>query len=191
MRIGVGLEEDTVALYAAAADHIIAPSETAILRKMRAFRTDDTIVIVRPTLLRPQSYQELIESSDGEGHFEVVGHEAVRLTDAKSIKAFRSKTAIVGKSVPVAEARGRRPDIIYSLEQAETFMRLWYQVPRLMPAEVNARIEGILELPAGTIGNQWIKDLCNKYVGSAKRTPPEGWDGIQTDADGKNVRYWE
>ena len=191
MRIGVGLEEDTVALYAAAADHIIAPSETAMLRKMRAFRTDDTIVIVRPSILRPQTYLELIESSEGEGHFEVVGHDAVQLSDMKSIKAFRDKKAIVGKSVPVAEARGRRPDIVYSLEQAETFLRLWYQVPRLMPAVVNERIEGILELPEGAIGNQWIKDLCNKYVGTAKRTPPDGWDGIQTDADGKNVRYWE
>lgn len=191
MRIGVGLEEDTVALYAAAADHIIAPSETATLRKMRAFRTDDTIVIVRPSILRPQTYVELIESSEGEGHFEVVGHDAIRLSDMKSIKAFREMTPIVGKSVPVAEARGRRPDIIYSLEQAEAFMRLWFQVPRLMPAEVNARIEGILELPEGTIGNQWIKDLCVKYTGSAKRSPPDGWDGIQTDADGKNVRYWE
>lgn len=191
MRIGVGLEEDTVALFAAAADHVIAPSETKILRRMRAFRVEDTIVIVRPTLLRVQSYQELIESSEGEGHFEVVGHEAVRLTDRKSIDDFRAVKAIVGKSAPVSEARGRRPDIVYSLEQAETFMRLWYEVPRRLPAEVNDRIEAILELPQGTISNQWIKDLCVKYAGTARRTPPEGWDGIQVDSEGKNVKYWE
>lgn len=198
MNIGVGLEEDTVALYAEGADHIIAPSETAMLRKMRAFRTYDTIIIVRPTLLRVQSYRELVESSEGQGHFQVVGHDAVRLADAKSIEAFRALKAIVSKDVPVVHGRGRPIDNLYSLEQAEAILRLWYETPRIPPAEVTERAEVMLALDHGTLLNKaakdparWVKDLAIKYTGSARRSAPEGWEGIQIDADGKNVRYWE
>ena len=185
------MEEDTVALYAERVEYILAPSETGLLRKMRAFRVDDTLVIVRPTLLLERSYRELAESSDGEGLFEVVGHAPVTLNTPEDIEAFRALKAKVNKSIPIAEARGRRPDIVYSLEQAEAILRLWFETPRIPPGEVKDRAEGLLGLVEGTLSDQWCKDLCNKYIGSAKRAAPKGWDGIQVDADGKNVRYWE
>ncbi len=198
MKVGVGLEEDTVALYAAGANYIIAPSETHLLRKMHAFRSYDTIVIVRPTLLREQSYQELVEASDGEGHFEVVGHEAVQLKNADAIKEFRKVKAVVSKSIPVAEAKGRRPKIVYSIEQAEAILKVYFEEPRLSPERVADKAEEILDLEPGTISKKvpndpakWVKDLCRKYLGTTRRDPPAGWDGIQLDADGKNVRYWE
>lgn len=198
MNIGIGLEEDTVALYSEGADHIIAPSETALLRKMRAFRSEDTLIIVRPTLLRVQTYRELIQSGEGEGHFQVVGHDAVQLSDDASIDRFRALTAIVGKDVPVTHGRGRPTDHLYSLEQAEAILRLWYETPRIPPAEVTGRAEVMLQLEPGVLLNRaakdparWVKDLAIKYTGSARRSAPEGWEGIQLDADGKNVRYWE
>lgn len=198
MKIGVGLEEDTVALYAAGADYIIAPSETHLLKKMRGFRAEDTIVVVRPTVLREQSYEELVTSSDCEGHFEVVGHEAVQLPDKAAITAFRALKAVVSKSIPVAEAKGRRPKIVYSLEQAEAILKLWFEMPRQAPEAIAERTEQILDLEPGAISNKvpkdpakWVKDLCRKYTGTTRRDPPAGWDGIQVDADGKNVRYWE
>ena len=198
MNIGIGLEEDTVALFSEGVDHIIAPSETQMLRKMRAFRSEDTIIIVRPTILRVQSYEELIASSDGEGHIQIVGHDAVRLTDVKSIEAFRALKAVVGKDVPVVEGRGRPIDNAYSIEQAEAILRFWYEIPRIPPKEVTEKAEALLGLPHGTLLNRaakdparWVKDLAIKYTRSARRTAPEGWEGIQLDADGKNVEYWK
>ncbi|MEL7396993.1 MAG: hypothetical protein AAFN44_11520 [Pseudomonadota bacterium] len=185
MIVGIGSEEDAPALYAAGAKTVVHPDEVAQLIDFRAFRGGDTALFVKPKVLNRSQYRELDRISEGRGLFQVVGHEPVKLPDDAARRDFFDLRALVSRAAPVQEAVGRRPKHSYSLEQAEAILRAYYSPTPLN--DVAAFADKVLGVEPGTIKGHWVKMLARKYTGHAKRTPPEGWDGILVDADGKPV----
>ena len=178
VRIGIGSEDEAALLYAEGVEHVKPPSEIQLVLDMRAFRGGDTLIFVRPKALSTKRYLELNRVSDGEGLFQVVGHEPVTITTTEEATAFRALQAKVGRSAPVQEATGRKPGIQYTLEQAEAILRYYWQVPRKTPDEVCEFVEKLLKIEAGSLEFHWVKMLCRKYTGTTVRTMPSDWDGL-------------
>ncbi len=185
MLIGIGSEDEFPTLYASGAEIAVTPSEIGRMIEFRAYRSGDTILLLRPKALSATRYRDLHKVSEGGGFFQVIGHDAVALTDQSAIDAFLALRAKVNRSAPVQEPVGRKVAIPYTIEEAEAILREYYSPKSL--ADVQAFAEMMLRQEPGTIKPHWVKMLARKYTGNAKRTPPEGWDGIMLDADGRPV----
>jgi len=171
--VGIGLPEDWAALAAAGAVDSYEPREANKLIQYRAFRAEDTLLLVRPKLLRPVTYKRLNEVSEGEGLFQVLGYEPVYLSSKADIDAFRELHGKVGKYATVIEKTGRRPDYTYTRQQAYAILKDYYAVPRIEYQEVKARAEKLLEQD---LPDHWLKMLARKYFGNTRRTAPLGWE---------------
>ena len=178
VRIGIGSEDEAALLYGADVEHIISPSEIGLVLDVRAFRAGDTLVFVRPKALHPSRYLALNEISEGDGLFEVIGHDPMPLKTDDDVRAFLALKAKAGRSAPVREATGRKPEINYSLAQAEAILRFYWHKPNKKPSEVLEFAEKMLDLEPGKLKIHWVKMLARKYTGTTKRQMPPGWNGL-------------
>lgn len=181
VRIGIGAEDDATWLYGDGVDFAVAPAEIATIIHLKAFRPGDTLVMVNPRALSKSRLLTLDQISEGEGTFQVVGHDPMRIADADDVAVFYALKAKVGRSAPVREATGRKPGINYSLEDAEAILRFYWHKPNKTPAEVLEFAERRLELEAGTLKIHWVKMLARKYTGTTKREMPLAWAGLSED----------
>lgn len=181
MKMGIGKPSHRAALYAAGASKVyMHPEDTDFLREYSGFREGDTVILVQPKMLRPREYEQILEAATGPLTFQVAGHDPVSLDSAEGIDAFRELRP-KGKQIEVVQTAGRPAKVRYTLQQAEAILRLWWDVPRRPPGEVKKMAEIILGLDAGSLKDQWVKDLAIKYVGTAKRTMPAGFRGLSDD----------
>ena len=132
--MGIGSEEDAPALWAADAYAVATPADIPQMIDFRAFRPEDTLLLVRPTILKVSEYRDLHRVAEGEGLFQVIGHEPMVLSDDGAIADFRDLRAVISRTAPVQEAVGRKSKISYSLDQAEAILRKYYS--SASPAEV-------------------------------------------------------
>lgn len=84
---------------------------------------------------------------------------------------------------------GRSRKHKYSTDQANAILERYWSVPRLPMSDVAEFAASLLG--ADRVDDHWLKTLAIRYSGSARRTAPAGWRGIEVDADGRNVRYWK
>jgi len=179
VKIGLGKKSHHVSLYAAGAERVFEhPDDTVQLLKYGGFREGDIVVLVQPKLLLLSDYQNINRATHGRIEFEVVGHQRTYLTDAASVADFRALKPITS-AAQFIQATGRPAKVIYTIEQAEAILRLWWEFPRRKPGDVKDVAEHILGVQTGTLSDQWVKDLAIKFVGTAKRTMPPGWNGLK------------
>jgi hypothetical protein len=178
MKIGLGKDSHVASLYAFGAERVFRhPEETALLIEYSGVRAGDVVIVVLPASLPVTTYKRIIEACGGDVMFQVAGHEPASIASDNEIDAFR-KLKPKGNDTEVIQATGRPAKITYTLEQAEAILRLWYDTPRRKPGAVKELAEAMLGLDAGFLSDQWVKDLAIKFTGTAKRTKPDGWDGL-------------
>ena len=191
MIVGFGTKDQEATLKTAGAERVFFhPEQTPDLFKYAgsAVRAGDTFLVVQPTLLRVVDYRDLHEACAKGLTFQVVGNDPLPISQNMNFTEFRRTRAKGVQNTYAAAPTGRPAAIVYSLEQADAILREWHAKPRKKPADIVSIANNILRLPEGkTVNVQWLKDLCKKFTGNTRRDPPEGWTGIQIDADGREV----
>ena len=181
VKIGLGKRTHRAALYAFGAEKVYEhPEETQSVIHYSGIRNGDTVIVLQPKLLTLAEYKKINLACGGDVKFQVVGHRPITFVNDKAIDKFRELKA-KGKETEIVQIIGRPKKIKYTVEQADAILRLWYEQPKRKPGDVKALAEAMLGLEEGSLSPQWVKDLAIKYTGSAKRTPPAGWNGIRID----------
>lgn len=180
--VGFGTRPQEAALRTAGAEKVfIHPTDTPLLFELKgiAIRADDTLLVAQPALLKTAEYRELYEACEGRLVFQVIGHDVFPISTPRHFTEFRKIKPRGISETEAVQFTGRPATISYTLEQADAIIRLWHEKPKRRPAEVRALAETILSLEPDTLKPHWVRDLVIKFVGTAQRDKPEGWNGVE------------
>ena len=180
MKIGLGIDGQESALLTAGAEKVFVwPGERSLVLDVpgAAIRAGDTVVMVQPDAIPVSDLRTIIKAARDDLALQVIGNDPV--TD---LDAFRAQTPKVSH-VPMRSRTGRPASFTYTLAQADAIIRLWHEKPKRGPQEIARLSETILGLDPKTLKDSWPRDLVKKFVGTARRDPPEDWTGIERDEE--------
>lgn len=182
MKVGIGTFEQAAALKVAGAEKVFDLDDLSFFLKHpgHLVRDGDTLVMVQPNLIKKSDMRVILSAAADEGIMvEVPGHKPMKCSTEAQLSAFRQLKP-VDVAIPMAQNRGRPSKIAYTAQQADAIIRAWHQPkPNKLSRIAAAReAERILGLEPETIKPEWVRDLVRKFVGTAQRDKPDGWQGI-------------
>jgi len=170
VKLGIGTDAQSSALYSVGCEQVFTPSEidTYIndnkIPMRLVFRPEDTVVMLQPGIL-PEGTMEMI--ADAGCAWQVPGHDPQTLLTKDSRSAWRRQKPKGMNHAVAPEVKGRPPKWpIPTTEQINVIVGWWHGDRK--PAQITEDVQRLMGAP---VPKSWVRDQVIKATGSARRKP--------------------